>query len=64
LMKNVPKTTAGEGLWDGNVKTLYEVTDLIKVNKPFHFTDLKKLNGGQNIDSKYARSYCIVQAID
>lgn len=64
LLKKVPITTAGEGLWDGKVKTFYEVKDLIKVDKPFHFTDLKKLNGGQNIDAEYSRSYCIVQAID
>jgi hypothetical protein len=64
MLAYTPETTAGEGLWDGELVTLYEVTMLEKVDPPFHFTKLRKLNNGVNIDPGYSRSYCIVKAID
>ncbi|MCI5183418.1 MAG: hypothetical protein D3921_13050 [Candidatus Electrothrix sp. AW1] len=64
MLKNTPSSTEGEELWEGNVETLYELTNIEKVEPPFPFTELRKLNGGENIDSNYSRSYCIVQAID
>ncbi len=64
MLKNTPSSTEGEGLWEGDVATLYELTDIKKVEPLFHFTQLRKLNGGENINPDYARSYCIVQAID
>lgn len=64
MLKNTPSSTEGEGLWEGDVATLYELTDIQKVEPSFHFTQLRKLDGGDNIDPDYSRSYCIVQAID
>jgi len=64
MLAKCPESTEEEGLWDGGVKTLYELADIAKVETPFHFTELKRLQGGNNISSAYSRSYCLVQAID
>lgn len=64
MLQKAPSTTEKEGLWEGNVATLYELAEIIEINPSFHFTELKKLDGGENINPEYSRAYCIVRAID
>lgn len=54
-----------DGLWEqwGGVKTLYRVTDFRKVQKPFSFTELRKVSDGENIDPGYGYSYSLVHQI-
>lgn len=54
------KSTSNEALWDDKVKTLYVVTDLAKLLKPFPMTELVRLNADQVIDENYQRLYCLV----
>jgi len=64
MLQNAPRTTGTEGFWEGDVKTLFELIEIQKINPPFHFTKLKKLSGGEAISPDYSRSYCMVQAVD
>ncbi len=64
MLKKIPSSTEGEELWEGNVKTLYELINIEKFEEKRYFIELHKLNGGKKIDPNYSRSYCIVQTID
>ena len=50
-----------DGLWSGNVKTLYRVSEFRELRTPFSFTSLRKLKDGEHIDPDYGYSYSIVR---
>lgn len=55
------ESTRNEGLWNGQVQTLYTITHLRRLERPFSMTELVKLNGGEVIDANYTRAYCLVR---
>ena len=52
--------TKNEGLWGGNVKTLYVISRCHKLDEPFYYTRLIKLGDEKPIaaDFKYSYSIC------
>lgn len=64
MLTKCPESTKEEGLWEGGVETLYELDGIAEIDPPFHFTELKRLHGGNNISPGYSRSYCLVKTID
>lgn len=51
---------ADDGLWDGDVTTLYQVSNFTAVDDPFSFTELRKLSDNDPIAANYSYSYSIV----
>jgi len=52
--------TLGEGLWEGEVRTLYVIRQCHKLPIPFPMTALVKVSDDELINEKYGYSYSIV----
>lgn len=50
-----------EGLWEGDVSTLYQVSQVTRLDEPFPFTELRKVSNGEPLDADYGYSYSVVQ---
>lgn len=53
-----------EGLWEGDVKTLYQVSQVTQLDEPFPFTELQKVSNGDPLDPDYGYSYSLVQQLE
>jgi hypothetical protein len=51
---------AEDGLWGGDVKTLYQVSQFTPVEEPFPFTKLRKVSDNDPIAANYSYSYSLV----
>ncbi len=51
---------ADDGLWGGEVETLYQVSNFEAVDEPFPFTELRKLSDNEPIAPNYSYSYSVV----
>lgn len=60
LLSHQLEDTKNEGLWGGNVKTLYVISRCHKLDEPFYYTRLIKLGDEKPIaaDFKYSYSIC------
>lgn len=68
LLKLTTASTADEGLWEQyegqNVRTLYVVSNVRKLEKPFPMTKLVKVSDNKTIRENYGYSYCLVHPHD
>ena len=59
LLHQLPETEK-EGLWDGNVQTLYVIRNCREFEEPFPFTELTKLEDGIGLSEGFRYSYALV----
>jgi len=52
--------TSGEGLWEGEVNTLYVIRQCRKLSDPFPMTALVKVSDDEPISERYGYSYSVV----
>lgn len=68
LLKLTTKSTADEGLWEKYegqpVLTLYAVSNVRKLEHPFHMTKLVKVSDNKPISENYGYSYSLVYPRD
>jgi len=63
LLEDVPPATAPEGLWEGNVKTLYAISGCQQPDNRSTMTDLVKLSDGKPISVSFRYSYALVNRL-
>ena len=56
------KSTKKEGLWDGEVGTLYMIANCRPIPRPFAIQELVKVSNNEKLSANYERSYSVVFA--
>lgn len=62
-LRSVLPETEEEGLWDGEVRTLYSISHCSKINPPIPQTSLRKLSDGAHIADNYGYGYVPVHPL-
>ncbi len=61
MLSQAPDEAAKNAVANGQIKTIYSVSELGKISQGFSQTVLQKVSDGKHVSKDYIRSYCIVK---